>query len=227
MKTSGFFIHLITALFLSFTVLKSSNSLISGPIMQIGANKVIYSFGGFHFSIGITDFKGICQNDSVILKWHTASEIDAKYYMIEQSNDGMNWMIIGSVGAFENSAAGHDYSYTDTIIHQKTSYYRLCQVDNQSNVKYSNLIDVESCTSLRSPDVIICPNPTNGVFSLLVSSNGNDQKFIEIFNLRGERVYYSDEDLWLIDLSKNPDGLYFLNYNVNGKSTIKKIELKR
>lgn len=69
----------------------------------------------------------------------------------------------------------------------------------------------------------IFPNPSNGNFSVYDRNPNNESQTIEIFDLLGEKVYYSPEiknPKTEIDLTGLPKGIYFLN-QIKGEKIIK------
>jgi len=72
----------------------------------------------------------------------------------------------------------------------------------------------------------IYPNPGNGTFNLLFNGD-KDQVSIEIYNVLGERVYFSGRYQSILDLSNKQSGIYFVHFNFGKKMITKKIVIAR
>jgi hypothetical protein len=96
--------------------------------------------------IELKEFKAITENNTVILKWQTATEINSNYFDIERSDDGQFFFSIGRVNASGNSAQAVSYNFTDTKLTSNNGsqiFYRLKLVDKDGTIKYSNQVSVK------------------------------------------------------------------------------------
>lgn len=96
--------------------------------------------------IELSDFFAINDNNNILLKWKTASEINANYFDVERSDDGQFFFSIGKVDAEGNSSNPISYSYLDTKLSYNNGsqiFYRLKLVDKDGSVKYSNHINIK------------------------------------------------------------------------------------
>ncbi len=82
----------------------------------------------------------LVNNNSVFLKWVTATETGNKAFVIERSTDSRNWQAIKTLNGTGNSATNTEYSYTDENLTAGMYYYRLKQTDVSGAVTYSNII---------------------------------------------------------------------------------------
>src|SRR5688572_19625569 len=178
--------------------------------------------------IELLSFTGKCDNKNLIFKWSTATEINNHYFTIEHSKDGITWIIRGTVSAAGNSSATLNYSFTDTEPYNGISYYRLKQTDFDGNSKYATIITVPNCKEdLPENSLTIYPNPGSGTFNLLFNGDKAQVYSIEIYNVSGERVYYSGSYQSIIDLSGKQSGIYFVHFNLDIKVITKKIVIVR
>jgi len=99
---------------------------------------------------------------------------------------------------------------------------------------YGTIFKYQYCTSncatgitenVLNPDVDIYPNPTSGLLNLQLGQLENIQ--IKGYNILGEKVYESliTNQQSQIDLSAQPNGIYFINLQTNESKIIKKIML--
>lgn len=78
---------------------------------------------------------------SALLNWKTSSEINAVYFEIQRSADGINFTGVGNKNASGNSADTKIYQYTDPIGNSTGNiYYRLKTVDVDGKFTYSKLL---------------------------------------------------------------------------------------
>lgn len=76
-----------------------------------------------------------------MLNWKTSSEINAVYFEIQRSADGINFTGVGNKNASGNSADTKIYQYTDPIGNSTGNiYYRLKTVDVDGKFTYSKLL---------------------------------------------------------------------------------------
>ena len=96
--------------------------------------------------IELKAFKAVTDNNTVILKWQTVSEINSNYFDIERSDDGQFFFSIGRLNASGNSSQSVSYSFTDTKLSSNNGsqiFYRLKLVDKDGAIKYSNHLSVK------------------------------------------------------------------------------------
>ncbi|NOS55365.1 MAG: hypothetical protein HOP37_03805 [Cyclobacteriaceae bacterium] len=61
--------------------------------------------------------------------WTTASELNADFFEVQRSKEGVEYESIGKVKAFGTTTLTQRYSFADTNPFDGVSYYRLRQVD--------------------------------------------------------------------------------------------------
>ena len=79
--------------------------------------------------VELISFTGKKQTNSNMLYWSTASEYNTSHFIIEKSDDGVDWIVIGQVQSAGNSTQRLDYSLEDKDVSQVINYYRLRQYD--------------------------------------------------------------------------------------------------
>ncbi len=96
--------------------------------------------------IELSEFIAINDNNNILLKWKTATEINSNYFDVERSDDGQFFFSIGKVNATGNSSNPISYSFLDTKMSYNNGsqiFYRLKLVDKDGSVKYSNHISIK------------------------------------------------------------------------------------
>lgn len=88
----------------------------------------------------------INRNDnSILLNWSTASEINNDKFIVQKSTNGIDWINITEVKGFGNSNITQKYEYSDRndyINSIKYVYYRLKQVDFDGQFEYSEIVKI-------------------------------------------------------------------------------------
>jgi hypothetical protein len=118
--------------------------------------------------IELTSFTANCQkNNTVLLQWKTASEVNADKFEIQKSTNGIDFSVIATVPAIY--PYGGSYSFTDDTHNFGIVYYRLRMIDKDGTSKLSPVadVDIQQCASIRSQiygygnNVMININTTN------------------------------------------------------------------
>ena len=81
-------------------------------------------------------------NNDILLKWTTASEINNDYFTIEKSNTDIDFEILTNVRGAGNSSQLLNYSYIDYNPYNGINYYRLKQTDYDGQYSYSEIIAI-------------------------------------------------------------------------------------
>jgi hypothetical protein len=126
--------------------------------------------------IELISFEGVSMVNSNQLKWVTATETNNDYFILERSEDGLNWTKIGKVDGSGSSYQNKTYSFNDNGFKNTLNYYRLTQVDYNGESKKSKMIAIDN--QKDSPVIIKMTN----IIGQDVYEDFNGLKFI----------YYSD-----------------------------------
>lgn len=114
-----------------------------------------YFVGAAPLPVDLIEFKGEFQNNKIILSWSTASEINNDYFIIEKSNDGVNYVYCNKIYGFGNKSTITNYSYCDYKINNTFIYYRLSQ------------FDYDGVKTIFDPIVIKIPKETDNNFKIV------------------------------------------------------------
>jgi hypothetical protein len=184
----------------------------SNPASQAIAIGTV-SFTNSALPVNLSAFNGHRQAQDVVLDWKTQQEINAYSFNIERSN-GSSWETIGTVAANGNSNSVSSYTYTDINPQGTLLLYRLKQIDNDNNYKYSGIIRIagkDTKTSLLS-----YPNPFTAQVNVSISSTANQQVSISIFDAVGKTVrsetknlYTGNNSFTITGLDRLSRGIYY------------------
>jgi subtilisin-like proprotein convertase family protein len=131
------------------------------------------------------DFAASRNDKAVLLQWRTASEVNNKYYEVQRSSDGVNFVSIGIINAGNAPAGVQQYLFNDLRPFAGVNYYRLKQVDQDGKFSYSVIAQV----TMPGSDLLytLQPNPARGEASLLFYT-ALDKAEIRIMDMMGKMV---------------------------------------
>ncbi|TAE75674.1 MAG: T9SS C-terminal target domain-containing protein [Bacteroidetes bacterium] len=167
--------------------------------------------------ITLLSFTGNRQNDNdVLLKWTTATEINNKGFEIEQSTNAQDFQKINFVDGAGNSTTIKNYELI--VNNLSDAYYRLKQIDFDGSFSYSNIIFIKGNDNI----INVYPNPTTEKININTSKLRFNYKLV---SSQGVNVLEGDSanKNVTIDVSTLAKGLYLLHIIQDGKMTIKKI----
>jgi len=166
---------------------------------------------------------------SNLLEWVTLSEINADYFLVQRSTDGLEWTEVGSVSANGNSTSEIKYQLTDLNVDESVLYYRLKQVDFDGAYEYSEIrvIDRESKVN---PEVHIYPNPVrrDGTATISLSNFSDSRPLVSLISMQGLKVFQRQLNLspshkFDVDLSTLTKGTYIIRVESSGETMIRKL----
>lgn len=165
--------------------------------------------------VELLNFNAEKNNRAVDLYWQTASEHNNDYFTVERTFDGEHFEIVGMVDGAGNSNQLLSYSLFDENPANGYNYYRLKQTDFDGTSKYSDLRSV-----YFGPEawVNVYPNPSNGLLNIVATGEVSN---LAIYAADGKLVQAGDVN-GLITLFLEP-GMYFVNFEANGKNNAVKV----
>ncbi len=178
--------------------------------------------------VSLEYFKGEKSGKLVHLTWKTASEQNARLFDIERSYNGSDFTSIGTVAA-SNKVTGSSYAFDDKNYSGSVIYYRLKQVDQDGQYKYSNVVTIQNETA-RENIVAILNNPFTDKFDISITTPAQSKVVVNMFDVTGKLLYTKtvntlNNSLTTVspDTKKLVAGMYFVQVNINGNTIIKKV----
>lgn len=207
-----------------FTGLASRSHL--AQLLFIGSGSTVYVDNVYFYNsvlpVRFLDFKVTRQNNSALLNWSTAFELNNKGFSVERSTDGINWKQINFINAANAASVSgvYNYSFTDVAPVKGINYYRIKQVDMDGKINFSPIQSVNfSITGSNGLNVF--PNPAKNKLNIdLPAIEGSSAKYF-IINASGKIVKTGHVDksrsysVETIDVSALPRGMYIMRM-VNG-----------
>jgi hypothetical protein len=178
--------------------------------------------------VELISFTAECQNEDVAVKWSTASEYNSHYFMLQVSEDGINWSDLEKTDAAGFSNTLVNYAYTHQNAARTKSYYRLIQFDNDGAMKIYNPI-MSNCFSDEAVFMTF-PNPSAEAFTVVVNNELlSGVNVLSISDASGKVIYSIPCELengsgsFALEGLDLPAGLYYLQLN-NGSHTSRVIK---
>jgi hypothetical protein len=152
--------------------------------------------------VELLNFKGTNKDNTNVLTWTTATEINNKGFQIERQNPTEDkWDILGFKTANNKAST---YQFTDNTP-LSVSYYRLRQIDNDGTETLSKIISI---SNKNKNTLKAYPSVSTGFLTIETSDNVDFQ----VFNLLGQQTRSGrfETSPTFMDISALPQGTYIL-----------------
>lgn len=149
-------------------------------------NLIIDDFSATEFPlpISLTSFIAKKVNATVLLKWTTATEINNDYMAVERSTDGRNFMEIGRVQGAGTVETAQNYQLIDEKPRTGLNYYRLKQVDFDSEYEYHQIVSVHFDGSVAEP-IRVYPTSTDDRLQIILSDKIRQRTSLQVVSVDG------------------------------------------
>ncbi len=205
------------------TVLEADELALLGGMWYVNLHTTNFPGGEIRGQVSVVlpveliSFEAIVRNGMVYLDWKTATELNNDYFQIARSQDGRSFTDIGTVKGQGTSQETKNYNYADRLPAKGFNYYRLQQVDTDGAYKYSAVVTVQ----VEMNEIQIFPNPTAGILEF---HSPFTEGIILVTDSMGKLVQQQDlSQGQIIDVSRQPNGVYFVALQVGNQTTIKRI----
>ncbi len=135
--------------------------------------------------VKIVTFSATAHNKTIENNWQTASEVNLDEFVVERSNNGVDFTAIGNIKA--RGSGANSYQYIDNLPLDGLNYYRLKSVDKTGDASYSKVV---SCQLLIGKILTVYPNPSKDAVTVLYSHIYK----VEVVDNRGKIVYFQSYD---------------------------------
>lgn len=177
--------------------------------------------------VELIDFKAEKKDNNTYLTWHTASEINCNYYLIQRSTYDMDhFTTIGKVLSKGFSNELTTYNFVDYDTPNEINYYKLIEYDFDGYLKELGIVSVNSSNK-------------EGMLSVSVLQSYDSKVYFDIYNISGNRLWLELTDIngniitkqqfeindsivyrLTIDINK---GFYLIKFSDNKSVVVKKI----
>lgn len=126
-------------------------------------------------------------NNTVLLKWGTASEQNSSHFEILRSSDGSNFnKVLGTLPAQGNSTSVTNYEFVDRDPGASWNYYRIRQLDLDGRPTLSNIVRINMADKFTA--AIVRPNPARSVITVEYFTEKRDLVQVLIVDSKGAVV---------------------------------------
>ncbi len=142
------------------------------------------------------------KQNSTILTWSVATQINNEKYIIEHSNDERNFSTIGEIAGDGTSNETKHYEYIHTLPSIGINYYRIKQVDYDGKYSYSEIASVRYD---GDGETSIYPNPATSE----VTISTTDPTSVQVMDVYGRLLINQiiSEGQNTINISALPTGI--------------------
>ncbi len=179
--------------------------------------------------VSFLSFTGNTDHGTGNLLWATASETNNMGFEIEKSLDGINFESIGWIDGAGTTQAIQEYSFIDQQF-KNNAYYRLKQIDLDSQFNYSNTIYLQKQES--APWLHLYPVPSSGPLSLALTMDEHSTVTVDIYDMLSVTQIHTELSHTpgsiehLLDLSSLANGTYIVSVvTSSGKSEKRAIQI--
>ncbi|UEG49641.1 T9SS type A sorting domain-containing protein [Ferruginibacter lapsinanis] len=144
-----------------------------------------------------------------IISWSVSSQINNAKFIIEHSIDGIHFKVAGELIGSESTQAEMKYEYVDPAPNQGNNYYRIKQIDNNGEYRYSNVAYVR----YEIQQLQLWPNPVPDIVNITVPYSME----VYIADLNGSIIkkHYLTKGANKFSLGYLSKGVYFLTTRNN------------
>jgi hypothetical protein len=179
--------------------------------------------------VDFVSFTAVRKEKDALLEWVTASEKNNMKFEIEvavKNNpfEELEFVKIGEVQA-GNNPSGRKYQFTDRTPNKTgIRYYRLRQVDTDGTATYSKIESVIFLEDLEAAFARVSPNPFDEKLNVEIFSAKDESASLMIYDNKGTLLesktiaVKQGIQIFSIDASKLPVGVYFVKTVLNGKA---------
>ena len=128
----------------------------------------------------------------ILLQWSTLNEVNNKSFVIEKSEDGKEFSVLGSKASMGDGTGKQDYRFLDVNARGKTLYYRLKQVDTDDTFEYTETVSIGKKTPNNFDVLQMSDVASSDIFSVTMDVYENGMLSYELRDWKSN-VHYSGD----------------------------------
>jgi len=206
------------------SALSNTNCQFTDGVSIIDVNVIVC---GPILNTDLLTFNGKMVNDFAQLSWTTSKEEVAIEFDIERSNDGINFIKVGSVNGHNNNNEINYYTFNDPTPLTKETIYRIMMKNNQYRKISRQIRLYKGAADFKLANVV---NPFNNELLFDIVINENTKVDISLTDMYGKQVthksypvYEGVNSLRLDNTDALPAGIYILQVKNKDKKLNKRI----
>lgn len=140
-------------------------------------------------AVSLINYTAFQKNETAVLQWSTAFEVDNDFFTIEKSSNGKDFSFLMAINGTSNSNGALNYEFTDNTPFDGINYYRLTQTDKNGR---NTILGVRSVNfrSVKTFNVSIHPNPVlNNQVRLHITSSKKQQVLVIVYDMNGLKTF--------------------------------------
>jgi hypothetical protein len=140
------------------------------------------------------------------IKWNVGNEINMQEYVIERSERGTNFAIIGNTVALNNNTGSNGYSFIDVAPLVQDNYYRVKAISVSGEKQYSAIVKILADT--KESSIAVYPNPVTDRKVQIGFTNKIGKYTVLLVSSEGKTIYTTNivigsaNEVKVIDLNK-------------------------
>lgn len=159
----------------------------------------------------------------VNVNWTSNTDFKTNHFILEHSYDGLNFEKIGNFAPLSSGLSPKFYEDFHTPNRAGIQFYRLIQVFENGQLKFSPIREVDMNVDLDA--FTVYPNPTGRFLNVHLNSFENRQGSVRLVSPFGqvleERVFERlSSGAVTFDLAEMPSGLYFVDVAAEGRRRV-------
>jgi hypothetical protein len=183
-------------------------------------------------SRNLYQFDGHYAGSNIVLEWKVLQNNIIDHFIIEQSNDGVNFSPVATVVANPQLPAQASYSFIDSTVRLGAFvFYRIILAEKSSARRQSHIIHFNTDRFSKNNFKLV-PNPGKGNFQLQLQSAEGGPASVSVFLSSGKlvwtekRVFQKGMNVMLVTALENyPAGLYHVLVQSSNESSVQKLVL--
>jgi hypothetical protein len=140
--------------------------------------------------VELLDFSANKEDEKVLVKWSTASEINSDYFDILKSSDGNVFTSIGKINAAGTSNSIQEYDLNDAAPKKGINYYKLQEFDKDGAKQESKIVAVNFTSDFNLISQLY-PNPSADLTTLYFNSEKGGLYKLQILDMIGNALYFA------------------------------------
>ncbi len=193
-----------------------------------------WRFVGSTLPVELLQFSGTLQGNTTVLNWTLITPTAISRFEIERSIDNSSFVKVGTVQQPVALNTRQSFTFNDDIsgLSADLYFYKLKIIGTNGQVKYSNVILVRK-NSIRT-NVRVIPNPASDHFNVLFFAEKETTVSFRLMDNTGRTMLVQNSkalsgqnSLQVNNLERLSNGIYTLQFFVNGEIVTSKIVLHR
>jgi hypothetical protein len=137
--------------------------------------------------VHFTSVTALQQGHNTGVSWNVQNELNIKQYQVEKSTDGINFTRVATIKSTGGNKLSSKYDWEDAATVTGTYFYRICGVDIDGALTYSQVVKIKM--GMANQSVTIFPNPVHdGTVGLEFSNMPQGNYVIRIISAGGQQI---------------------------------------